>query len=108
MAKPIQKRLLIHEAEYRKKIPDLGWGEEFDKPKVLRLVRFEPKTKLVKTSTGDSVESTTTLFVDEVFSTKVSWEMDSKVIWEDKEYLVRGIDSYYDANRLHHLEVRLI
>lgn len=108
MARPIQKRLLIHEAEYLKKIPDLGWGEDFDKPKILKLVRFEPKIRLVKTSTGDSVESDTTLFIDMVFSTKVSWEMDSKVIWEGKEYLVRGIDPYYDANRLHHLEVRLI
>lgn len=109
MVRPIKRNTLIHSIMYTPKDgDDLGWGEETNEPITVKNVRLEPKTSIVKTTTGEAVSSTTTLFWDTTFSTPIEWELDGKVKWNGKDFLVKGIDEYWDSNRLHHKEVRLI
>lgn len=108
MAKPIRKKLLFHEIVYKEKQPDDGWGNLFKEPTTIKQIRVEPKTKLVRSSTGESVESTTTVFWDCVFSSPANFVNGSKITFDETEYELRQIDKFYDADRLHHLELRLI
>ena len=108
MAKPIKRRLLIHEVVYEKKQEDDGWSGEYATPVTIEKVRLEPKTKLVRSDTGDSVESTTTLFWDVVFSSPVNWVLNSKVTFNGKNMEIKQVDEFYDGEKLHHLELRLI
>jgi len=108
LAKPIQKRLLIHTVIYKEKQADDGWGNEYKEPVIINQVRIEPKTKLVRSNTGESVESTTTIFWDCVFSSPATFINGSKITFEGIEYELRQTDKFYDADRLHHLELRVI
>lgn len=109
MSKPIKRSLLIHKVTYvPKNNDDLGWGEGPSEAVTVENVRLEPKTKTSRTATGETVDSTTTLFWDATFSDPVDWELDSEVLWKGKRLVIQGIDEYWDAEKLHHKEVRLI
>lgn len=108
MANPIKRRLLIHSIEYKQKQEDDGWGNEYAEPLTIEKVRVEPKTKLVRSGTGESVESTTTVFWDVVFSTPATFVKGSKLTFNGNEMELRQVDEFYDGEKLHHLELRLI
>lgn len=108
LANPIKRRLLIHSIVYRETQEDDGWGNLFKTPQVINQVRVEPKTKLVRSGTGESVESTTTIFWDVVFSTPITFVKGSKITFNTKEMELRQVDEVYDGEKLHHLELRLI
>ena len=108
LANPIKRRLLIHSIEYKEKQEDDGWGNEYKEPQTINQVRVEPKTKLVRSGTGESVESTTTVFWDVVFSTPATFVKGSKLTFHGNEMELRQVDEFYDGEKLHHLELRLI
>lgn len=100
--------MLIHSIEYKEIEPDEGWGVVFKETKTINQVRVEPKTKLVRSGTGESVESTTTIFWDVVFSTPATFVKGSKLTFNGNEMELRQVDEFYDGEKLHHLELRLI
>lgn len=107
-AKPIRRSLLIHTVHFAEKQDDLGWGSEYAEPIELVFVRIEPKESLVTTVTGETIKSTTTLFHDSVHSTPCEFKLDSKIAFNNTSYTVKGVDYFYDNQRLHHREVRLV
>jgi len=108
LVNPIKRRLLIHSIEYKEKQEDDGWSGEYKEPQTINQVRVEPKTKLVRSGTGESVESTTTIFWDVVFSTPITFVKGSRITFNNNEMELRQVDEFYDGEKLHHLELRLI
>ncbi|WP_277631483.1 putative minor capsid protein, partial [Atopococcus tabaci] len=65
MVKPIRRDLLIHTVEYAEKGGDSMWGSgEHKDPVTVEYVRVEPKSRFVRGSNGESIESDTVLFWD--------------------------------------------
>lgn len=110
MANPIQKRLLIHTVTHHAYIADDFLGERWEDGVILQHVRVEPKTALVRTGTGDMVESSTIMFVDAVNSDQpVSGDFSEKekIVFLGKEMQIVAVNHHYDAERFHHWELML-
>lgn len=105
--RPINPRILSHHIDYVPYEPDDTYqSDNWGVVERVRKVRVEPRTKLVRTSNGESVESNTRIFVDAVFSSKLDFADKGKIIFEGREMIIKAIDSFYSANgRLHHLEI---
>lgn len=108
----IPKLFLIHSAVHRsgKTLDDWGnetWATETD----LSRVRFEPSSKLVKTTDNTEVQLSAIMFFDcrnskpngEVFG------LGDEIEFNDTKYtVVGGTEPLYEATRAHHYEVELI
>ena len=105
----IRRDLLIHTVTHLvKDEPDIFGNEPIIEEFEIEFVRVEPKTKMVRNGSDMQVDSNTTLFWDNTFSTRFEFEEQQKLIFDGREMTVVAIDKYYDRMRLHHLEVRLI
>lgn len=107
MVAPIPKALLIHEVTLET-FAESEWGGTFAAPVTVSFVRLEPKTALVRGSTGDNVTSNTLLFWDSTHSTPCDFTEDSKVTFNGKKMIVAAVDDFFDESKLHHREVRLL
>ena len=108
MSKPIPKKLLIHEVKYIPISQEDSWGNVKSEPIKVSNVRIEDTKRFVQTTTGNKLITATILFWDKTFSTPCEFKVEDKVKWNNMEYTVNEINTYYDEARLHHLEVVLI
>lgn len=110
VARPIPKRLLIHQVVHQAYSADDFLGEFWEQGVILENVRVEPKTTLVRSGTGDIVESSTIMFVDAVNSTQPQagdFHEKEKIVYNGKEMQVVAVNRHYDAEKFHHWELML-
>lgn len=106
----IRRELLIHTVIVKGEAgePDMWGNAPPGIDTTINTVRVEPKTKLVRGGSDTQVDSTTTIFWDATFSTPFTFEQGMEVEFNGKPMHIVAIDTYYDAMRLHHLEIRCI
>lgn len=108
--RPIPLKLLIHDAVLNNIVTDDYQNEQDQFVTALYRVRFEPETRLVKTSTGADVQCTAMMFFDSVNSWPVGTAFDvekQSIVWQGRRYRIQDVQLLYDANKLHHMEVYL-
>ena len=105
--KPIPKELLIHTIEYYAYLHDDAFGEAYEEPITIEFVRFEPSSKLVKSSANESIQGVGVFFLDYVHTYPFVVPSDkSKFVLNGREYFVKQVDELYaDTATIHHLEV---
>ena len=114
MNKPISKKLLCHSATHYSYVGDGDYNERlFDNPTVLKYVRLDFAERVLKHMEGEELEATHVLFYDMVHSIphNVHFKENDKVVIsphnEIQELIVMEVKSFYNMNKLHHLEVLL-
>lgn len=112
--RPIPDFLLIHQVEYHEYLGNDGYDDTYAPPVVVEKVRVQP-VKSGAQPTGESnrerPSGTLMLFYDcEKSSPHVDFKVDSKVVFEGKNYTVTSVTPVYafDPDRPHHIEVRLV
>ena len=109
MYRPIKKRILIHEIEYREKVSDDFMGTQYRDGIIVSNVRVEPKDKISQNGTDKSVVANHLIFID-MFYTKPEYitsliKAEDKILFAGKELEVVEVREIYDGSRLHHLEI---
>lgn len=108
MARPIQKRLLIHSVEITPYTVEDNI-DNYDTTKTIENVRVEPTSKTILDLQGNSIDISNLLFVDAVHSTPFNaddYVVNSVVKFDGKTLVVKAVDKLY-TTKLHHLEVML-
>ncbi|KGL44486.1 hypothetical protein EP56_07755 [Listeriaceae bacterium FSL A5-0209] len=103
----IQRRLLIHNVEYKEYIPKSAYGEEWEEPVPVNRVRVQPVNRVVKTSNGDDIQSSTLIFIDRINSSPAFRPSEKSIfIFDNREYNVVSVDEVYTrGSNVHHWEV---
>lgn len=127
MAKPIFKRLLLHNAEYyfHKDIEkDDNGNEVFGDVHQLTNVRFEPSSKLIITQTQEEVTISSVLFIDAFNSSfdytpvgqlgfggpqiEAPFDVDDRIKWMNTTFAIVTVEPLWDEKGLHHYELGLV
>ncbi|MBU9711065.1 putative minor capsid protein [Evansella tamaricis] len=111
--RPIPRKLLIHEVEYREYLGSGRNGETWaeDKDMIsLKHVRIEPSSEVKRTAYGDERQLHGILFIDHRNSNpNIKPKEKSKVYFNGQEHFVNKVDVIYGlGNTPHHYEVELI
>lgn len=110
MIKPIPKRLLPHNCEYKEYLGNQGEGDEWKKETTLSFVKIEEKTQLKITNNGREVVGNARLFYDVANSEGLDNKpvQNSKIIFNNCEYIVVDTDILYATSNIpHHYEILL-
>lgn len=106
----IPTTLLPHEVTVQKIIKKDRWGaESTDDGIVLKHVRIEPSSKIVRDKSSAEIQLAATLFYDCRNSRprNVKFAEDDIIIFKGDKYSVKAVDLLYDKRRLHHYEIGL-
>lgn len=110
--KPILKRLLIHNATYRRVSGKNAWGEETITEHALTRVRFEPMRVLAQTKENQELRLVSVLFYDNQNSNGLPSGMEFRendnIVFDGKNYVIVAIDRLYDSRGFHHYELGLV
>lgn len=109
--KPIPKSLLIHEVTiYREKSQDRWGNAKTDHGTVLKDIRMEPSSKIVRDKNGAEIQLAALLFYDCKNSKPRDFlfAFDDIVVFNGQKHQVKVIDPLYDNKKLHHYELGLI
>ncbi len=107
----IPKRLLIHNVKMYKKQNEDKWGKcSENSENELRFVRFEPSSKIVRTTNNVEVQLSATLIYDCKNSRpkNVKFELDDIISFNGEKHRVQLIEPLYDGKKLHHFEIGLV
>ena len=105
--KPIPKKALIHNIEYREFIGSDGWNGEYAEPLPIQNVRVVPVTSLSRDANAIQDDSTHVVYVDAKNSSELpTFKTQSKVIWDYQEFEVNVVKPQYGFT-LHHYELEL-
>lgn len=110
MIRPIPKRMLPHKAIYKEYLGNTGERDTWGNDVPLNFVKIEEKTQLKVTSNGREVVGNARMFYDLKNSSGLTNKpiQNSKIIFNNKEYLVVDVDSLYANSDIpHHYEVML-
>lgn len=108
--KPIPKKLLIHKVTHYRTTND-RWGKETPGEKVvIKNVRMEPASRVIRDKNNSELQLSATLFFDCKNSRPVDMEFyeDDIVEFNGQKHQIKTIDSLYDEKRLHHYEIGLV
>ena len=110
MAKPIQRRLLIHSITVIKAVGDDVWGDPVGVEIEVNNVRVEPKSKVLSQGLDNQLVSGNLIFFDR-YHTKgmdlTELTTEDKIIFNGDTKSIIQIDTLYNGstNKIHHLEV---
>lgn len=106
--KQIPKKLLPHVVEWQSYIGESNWsGEQYADPITIYHVRVDDIDSLRLGSKYDK-ESSSILFIDAVNSTPFpSIKSKDRVKFGEDTMIVTKVNTLYEFNKLHHLEVEL-
>lgn len=109
MAKPIQKRLLIHTVTHKYDVTTDSMGAESYKTRTIQFVRVEPSSKVVYKQDNNARTLSGTMFYDSTHSTPqdVVFVEGDKITFNGVERRIEEVTALYDNVRLHHYEVGL-
>lgn len=110
--RPIPKNLLIHEVTLHK----LMKADEFydegvpDAGMVLKHVRLEPSSKIVRGKDNAEIQLAATMFYDCKNSEpqNVAFQVDDIIVFHEQKHQVKVVEPLYDGRKLHHYELGLI
>lgn len=109
--KSIPQRLLIHSATLRKRVNVDRWGDgELDGGILLKKIRIEPSSQIIRDKNNAEIQLAATLFWDCRNSRPAGMviSIDDIVDFCGEKYQVKGIERLYDERRLHHYEIGMI
>ncbi|MBC1459070.1 putative minor capsid protein [Listeria newyorkensis] len=103
----IQRRLLIHDIEYKRYNSQGAYGESWDDAITINRVRVQAVNRVVKSATGDDIQSNTLIFIDRIVSSPaLRPDEKSIIIFDNREYHVVAVDDVYArGSNVHHWEV---
>lgn len=107
----IPKKLLIHSVYLFKKVDEDRWGKFTEKPgNKLSFIRFEPSSKIVRTVNNAEIQLSATLIYDCRNSRpkNIQFEPDDIITFNGEKHRIQLIESLYDSNKLHHIEMGLV
>lgn len=107
----IPKSLLIHSVEFREKLEEDRWGQStVSFEQTLSCVRFEPSSKIVRTTNNSEVQLSAILIYDCTNSRPKNFEfkLDNIISFNNQKYRVVFIEPLYDNKKLHHYEIGLV
>lgn len=109
--KSIPKSLLIHTVEMYKKENEDKWGKCTENPEnEIRFVRFEPSSKIIRTTNNAEIQLSATLIYDCKNSRPkdVKFELDDIITFNEEKHRIQLIEPLYDGKKLHHFEIGLV
>lgn len=107
----IPKSLLIHTVTYAKLLDADRWGtESLKNQQVIKNVRIEASSKLIRDKNNAEVQLAATLFYDCKNSSPrgVVFKTDDIIIFNGEMFKVQIMEPLYDARKLHHFELGLV
>ena len=109
--RPIPKQLLIHQVMLHKETGKDRWGKgSLNTGVLLRSVRMEPSSQVIRDRNNAEIRLAATLFYDCVNSRPrdISFQEDEVIIFNGQRHQVKIIEPLYDGRRLHHYELGLV
>lgn len=109
--RPIPKKLLIHTATLHKIADEDRWGNGgLDEGTVLRYIRVEPTSRIVRDKNNAEIQLAATMFYDCRNSRpqNIEFAVDDIVYFGKLKYSVQVVEPLYDGTKLHHYELGLI
>lgn len=107
----IPKKLLIHSVGFRKKLEEDKWGKSTKSfEKTLSYIRFEPSSKIVRTTNNSEIQLSAQLIYDCTNSRPKHFEFehDNIIEFNNQKYRIVLIEPLYDNKKLHHYEIGLV
>ena len=107
----IPKSLLIHTVTHAKLKESDRWGtESLKNQQVIKNVRIEASSKLIRDKNNAEVQLAATLFYDckNRSPRGVVFKMDDIIIFNGEMFKVQIMEPLYDARKLHHFELGLV
>ncbi len=109
--KAIPKSLLIHSVMFQRIKSQDRWGEKdvYDGI-VVKHVRLEPTSRIVRDKNSAEIQLSAVLFYDCKNSQprNVAFKEDDIIIFSGEKYRVQMVEPLYDRKKLHHYELGLI
>jgi hypothetical protein len=107
--KPIPRKLLIHTVTVVSDIEKDTWGEETAGTQtVISFVRVEPKSKFIIDKQNRQIKLSGLMFYDCINSSPTfDFTETDKIEFHENCYNIAFINKFYDAGKLHHLEIGL-
>lgn len=111
--KAIPKSLLIHNVNMYKDEDKDKWGKakaEESLNTVIRFVRFEPSSKIVRTVNNAEIQLSATLIYDCRNSRpkNIKFGLDDIITFNGEKHRIQLIEPLYDGEKLHHIEIGLV
>lgn len=110
--RPIPKSLLIHQVTLQKTTPgDSFYDEEVpDGGTVLKHVRMEPSSKIVRSKDNAEIQLAATLIYDckNTEPRNITFSVDDIIVFHGQKHRVEVVEPLYDSRKLHHYELGLI
>lgn len=108
--KAIPKKLLPHTIEYERFAGDGRNGPTYDMAITVTNVRIEPTSEKSIDNNGEQIQLKSKLFIDAVNSSPLIDLKDKSVVhFNEKDYYVQSIATFYTDNSLvHHWELGLV
>ena len=103
--------MLIHTVTYAKLLDADRWGtESLKNQQVIKNVRIEASSKLIRDKNNAEVQLAATLFYDCKNSSPrgVVFKTDDIIIFNGEMFKVQIMEPLYDARKLHHFELGLV
>ena len=107
--KPIPRRLLPHQAKYKKYLGNTGEGDEWGEEITLNYVKVDDSKKITLSQNGREIIGNAMLFYDFNNSDGLLEEptINSLIIFNNKTYHIESVNSLYANSIVHHYEILL-
>lgn len=109
--KPIPKSLLIHTVRRYSKTDEDKWGKGIESlENEICFARFEPSSKIIRTTNNAEVQLSATLIYDCRNSRpkNIQFELEDIIAFNGEKHRVQLIEPLYDGKKLHHFEIGLV
>lgn len=109
--KAIPKKLLIHTISIYEKVEKDRWGKEnLGEGTIVKKVRLEPSSKIVRDKNKAEIQIAAVMFYDCKNSVPkgMTFKEDEIVMFNGQKHRIKTVEPLYDEGKLHHYELGLI